>query len=692
MSFVFWAALGIVGLVVGPIVAHLLRRGRAKERLFPPTRLVPPLTSTARERSHLEDFPLLVLRAAMVVALAVLGATPLVRCDRLSLSREHGASVALAIVLDDSLSMRADSPKGVSRWELAKSGAKDLLAAARKGDSVALVLAGRPARVWLAATSDLAAARRAVDELGPSDRSTDLATAVELARAAILPLPQKDRRVVVLSDLAGDELPEGTPPLSAPLTDLTRPVSDCGIANAELRGRRATVLVACSSDVAAEGRSVELVVTEGDKSSAGAADAGLPVAGVGSVTDHAELAHHAGEQTVALNVTVRAAALEARLTGGDASRHDDTAPVSEEASLPLVAVVADPATASAKTGGPTLVEQALVALGDSWGERPLPLLPDDEKGLEGYAALVVDDPRGFSPETRRALSRFLSRGGVAVALVGPRAAATELGLSLEPFGREAIRWEQGTKSSVLQESLSWLGPEATSLGELAEHGRARLDGTELTGARVIGRWDDGVPFITERSVGRGLCITIGLPSSLDQSDFSVRPAFLAIFDYVLKQADQRNGSRRTVAGTPWVFSESDKVDIEGPEGPVSARAARNEAACPDPSDCADKAVVATPAVRGRYTIHYGGQTESRTVTLDPTEIVAAPRAMKAESRASRGAERMPIDASADIAVVLICLFAAELAVRAVRRLAERRSLGAALPPAGLGKDDPLGGA
>jgi hypothetical protein len=688
MSFVFWAALGIVGLVVGPVVAHLLRRGRAKEQEFPAAGLVPPMTSTARQRSHLEDYPLLLLRAAMIFCLAVLGATPLVRCDRLSLTREHGASVALAIVLDDSLSMRARSPKRASRWELAKAGAEDLLRTARPGDSVAIVLAGRPARVALAATSDLATARRVVDELTPSDRSTDLAEAVGLARAAVRPLPHKDRRVVVLSDLAGDAIPDGTPAASTPLAELTHPISDCGIASAELRGRRATVSIACSSDAAAEGRSVELVVVEAAKPGA-SPDAGQ-AATVGSVVDHTELSHHAGEQTLSLNLTSRAGALEARLTGSDDSAHDDVADVSEEASLPVVAVVADSATSSAKTGGPTLIEQALAALGDAWVARPLPLLPDDEKGLEGVNALVIDDPRGFTPETRVALSRFLSRGGVALAMIGPRAARAELGSTLEPFARGAVRWEAFTGPGVAPDSVSWLGPEATSLADVGERSRARLDGAEMDGARVVGRWSDGVPWIVARRVERGLCLTVGLPSSLDHSDLALRPGFLALMDHVLKQADELNGSRRTVAGTPWVFSETEKVRIDGPDGPVSVKLEQSNGNCSGPSSkCSERVAVAVPAVRGRYAVGIGQQTEKRTVTIDPAEIVTAPRTARAQAAASTGGEQAPVDASADVAAVLIALFAAELGLRALRRLGQRRpgALRPSVPPeAG---DDPI---
>jgi Mg-chelatase subunit ChlD len=649
----------------------LLRRGRAREQEFPPAALVPPLTSTARQRSHLEDYPLLVLRAAMIVCLAVLGATPLVRCDRLSLTREHGASVALAIVLDDSLSMRARSPKRGSKWDLAKEGAGELLRAARPGDAVALVLAGKPARVALAATSDLAAARRALDDLTPSDRSTDLTEAVNLARAALQPLPQEDRRVVVLSDLAGDPLPEGTPAASTPLEELARPVSNCGIASAELRGRRATVAIACSSDAAAEGRKVELVVVEARKPSS-ASDGGQP-ASVGSVVDRADLAHHSGEQIASLNVTSRGGLFEARLTGGDDSAHDDTAEVSEEASVPIVSVVADSATASAQTGGATLIEQALGALGDSWGVRPLPLLPDDEKGFDGVNALVIDDPRGFSPETRVALSGFLSRGGVALALVGPRGAATDLGLSLEPFARGAVRWEPGAKPGIATDSVAWLGPEAASLSDLAERGRARLDGAELDGTRVAGTWSDGVPWITERRLGRGLCLTAGLPSSLDQSDLALRPGFLALLDHALKRADQLSGARRTVAGSAWVFSEAEQVRIDGPEGPVIVKAERSSGACIGPaSGCSERAAIAVPAVRGRYTVRIDQRAETRTVTIDPTEITTPPQSVGARAAAAARGERAPIDASADVAGVLIALFAAELGLRALRRWGRRR--------------------
>src|ERR1019366_8759802 len=209
VTFLSTLALAVAVLVVAPYMAHRLRRRRAEEQPFPPARLVEPSAPKARRRSRLEDRALFATRAAAVLLLALLGATPFVRCSRLSLQRSGGASVAMAIVVDDSMSMRASAGR-TSRFERARDGARELLASAREGDAVALVLAGVPPRVALAPTSDLGAAKRAIETLSESDRATDLDGALALARGLVASLPQIDRRIVVLSDLA-DGRPDAPP-------------------------------------------------------------------------------------------------------------------------------------------------------------------------------------------------------------------------------------------------------------------------------------------------------------------------------------------------------------------------------------------------------------------------------------------------------------------------------------------------
>src|SRR5690606_20528432 len=148
MSFGTTLAL-LVGALVGlPLIAHLLRRGKSEEVEFPPAHLVPAAVVTSDKRSRLEDRALLALRCLTILLLAILGATPFVQCSHVSVDREGGASVALAIVLDDSQSMQAVAPESSrSRFERAKTGALQLLDSAREGDAIAVVAGGVHARL-----------------------------------------------------------------------------------------------------------------------------------------------------------------------------------------------------------------------------------------------------------------------------------------------------------------------------------------------------------------------------------------------------------------------------------------------------------------------------------------------------------------------------------------------------------------
>jgi len=676
VTFLVAAALAIGLLVTIPVAAHLLRRGRANEREFPPAALVPAQPPVARQRSRIEDRALLALRALLIVGLAVLGATPLVRCSRLSLSRPSGASVALALVIDDSLSMRA-TVDGESRWKRAIEGASQLLKSAREGDAIAIVLAGRPARLALAGTTDLGAARRALDELAQSDRSTDLAGAVQIARSALKHLPQVDKRIALFSDLAGARIPDGTPAPWLPLPVLERPVADCGVISGEQHGKRVTARVACSAAAAARGRVLEAI---SGKPEARPADAGKdagrsgPSTPAGKVLAHAALAPRAGTQTVQLDLPVSVPIAELELKGDDALEHDDRAPVTARSSALEVAVVTDVSTGSVTTGGPTILEQALSALDSGSVTRPLALVPDDEHELEPFAALILDDPAGLSPESRSALAKWLRHGGVAMALLGPRAETVQLGVTLEPFATGAVHWETPPGStSIAAKTLSWLGSEGSSLDKLHPKGRARLDGAEPAGARVGARWEDSRPFILDRRVGRGLVLSVGLPSSASESDFALRPGFLALLDHAIQQALKRSGPRQSLAGATWSFS-THAVSIEGPDGPVPAREPGGSEATDDDAAPAKVAVV---EVLGRYRVKTDGETHTRIVTLDPAEITTRPtkpgRALRA---AAGGTGRTQVDASPGVALALLGLLALELLLRLAGPLGRRRRRGA----------------
>lgn len=653
MSFLTLGALAIGLLVVAPLIAHLLRRGRAKEVPFPPARLVPGARSVAEQRAELDDRWLFLLRAAAIIVLALLGATPLVRCSRLSLERATGASVALSLVLDDSLSMRAALPGGATRWERAQRAAGELLSSARPGDAVAIVLAGRPARVALSPTSDLEAVRQTLNRLRVSDRATDLDGAIQMGRSLLRDLPQRDRKLVVLSDFAGEPVSAGEPRIFAPLPELATAIDDCGIVSAERSAAGVSVSVHCTSAKAATERALEALSFDPFAKNQGETN----VLGSGA------LAARGGDQTVVVASPPGKDVLGVRLTGHDALPRDDAASVGQDSPKLQVAV-----TESTPEGGAVsaanLVEQALRALGEELSVRPLSVLPEEAAALNKYGAVILDDPSGLSPEVRGALEQWVSRGGVAAALLGQRAQTAVLGLTLEPFSQGALPWETTTAKGVEPSSMSWLGPEASGLAELHARGRVRLETAFVNGALVRARWDDGAPFLVERQLGRGLLLTTGLSSSPEESDFALRPAFLSLMHHLVSVAREQSGLRRGLPGQPFRFAASSRVSVLGPdEVPLVAT-----------GDGAHERAQSlfTPEFVGRYRVQGSDADGERIVLFDASELRATPHPPDAAvALPNRSGENPKLDASPEIARAVLALMALELAVRLVRALRRR---------------------
>jgi hypothetical protein len=649
VTFLSALALAVALLVAAPYLAHRLRRRRAEEQPFPPARLVPPSPPKARRRSRLEDRALFAARAVSVLLLALLGATPFVRCSRLSLQRSGGASVAMAIVVDDSMSMRAQLGRS-TRFERAREGARELLASAREGDAIAVVLAGAPARVALAATSDLGAVRHAIDALTESDRATDLEGALSVARGLVASLPQVDRRIVLLSDLADGHpdapaLGEGmSVPLWIALPELRGALPDCALTTADRSGTRVQVHAVCSPGSSVAGRDVTV------EDAAGKVLGHTAAAGSGTGT--------ATGSDVEISVVIAgdATPAQARLAAGDAIAADDVTPVLPEAGRAALAVVADATEEAVVTGGAPIVEQALSALKLDVDLRPLPAMPDRTEDLAGDVGLVLDDPSGLTPEQRHVLGAFLDGGGVVLLALGPHAAAAPLGASLEPILARAPAWgdtsasgaDTATATGVLVES-------ARSLVDLSAPRRASLAPEDVAAFEPLVRWTDGAPLVARRAMGRGEAWLVTLPFSVDRSDLALRPAFLALLDGWVRAARERAAPKRSEVGTTWRFPGAQTVDAEGPGGPLT------------PTRDEGVAKLVPPRV-GTYRITVDGKTEVRAATPSPREIDLRPRtAASSTAGAGVGEQRAKVDASGEVALLLLAAVAGEMALRAWSR-------------------------
>ena len=644
MSFLTILALGIGVFVAAPYFAHRLRRQRADEVPFAPVRLVPPTPPRARRRSRLEDRSLFFIRAASILALAVLGASPLVRCSRLALSR-GGASVAVAIVLDDSMSMRARSADGATRFARAKKGAEEILAELRDGDAAAIVLAGAPARVGLAATTDIGALRAALDGVTESDRATDLDGAIAMARTLVGELPQIDRRVILISDLAdgkSDTTPLGesadkSVPVWVAMPELAKETAtDCGVLSADRANGRARVRFACSTPAAAEHRDVRIM--DGDKE---LAKQPLPQTALGEV-----MLAVPGDD---------ARALTAVLSGSDAIAADDRALVVVESGPAALAVVGDRADDAVTTGGAPVVEQALAALHSDMQIRPIPQAPDRHEDTQAFAAIIIDDPPGFTPEQRKVLGAFVDRGGVLVLALGRRAASAQLGATLEPFLGRAVSFNETTAKSGDPASAALLGEAASSLEDLGAKNRATLAAEDLSSFETLVKWTDGAPLVARKARGRGDVWITTLPFSVDASDFPLRPAFLALLDAIVADARERSVPVRADVGTPWAFGGASKVEADGPSGHVTAT--RD-----------DGALRLVPSLIGPYHLTVDGTKELRVAAPSAREIDLKPRSVApAATSSALGGGVAIVDVSWTIALALLGLVAMETIVRALTR-------------------------
>ena len=659
MSFLLPLGLLLGLAAIAPLLAHALRRGQAKPLHFPATHLVPSKTSSAKERHKLEDKWLLLLRILMLFCLALLAASPFVQCSRLSLSRTDGASVAATIIIDDSASMRARTKEGSSRFEIAIEDAMDLLDTARPGDSFALVLAGSPARIASPPTTELSSFKETLQAIQPSDRKTDLQGALTLSRALHANRKQSEQSILLLSDLSIENLELDLSDIIVPPGELRAPLSNCALQGATLGGEFVHIEVVCTSADAAQDRTIHIENRNGKilASAVAAQDGAVRI-----------------QLTKKQKSNISSADLRAVLSAPanselDNISEDDSCPVLNAAAHLTVGVRADQAKAGIKTGAGTVLQAAIEALDRDVRVQNLSILPDRGTGLKSFGALLIDDPSGFTPEVRDALSHWVSGGGVGVLFLGPGISHAPLGSDFSPFLLSAPSWSRTDAPGVNAEIPGTLGPLTISWNDLHAKSRAVLN--QETNVEIKASWSDGTPFVVERSLARGLLITVTLPASLDRSDLALRPAFLELIDYVISQSAIRRGAQATPVGTPWVVNPGETVTA--PDGQQLEKLRRSSVSDLQEGITPEQRQYVEPPLAGRYTIattSREGNLEAsyRYAMRDLREPVLQPlENLKGRSSGKSQARLAKVGISREIALLILILGVLELSFRMFRR-------------------------
>ncbi len=356
------APLALIGLIALPIiVAFYMLRLRRRDMPVGSTFLWQQLIRDVEANAPWQRlrFSWLLLVQLLIAAIVVFAAA------RPFSAVQSDLAANVVLIVDTSASM-ATRTVDEDRMALAREAARHVVGRVPVGGRVTVVAAADTATVLVSETDDSEAALEAIGGIVATQLPGNLTDAFALASA--LAARDSDSTIVVVTDAAGDELPDVG--VGAPVLVELVGTTDANQSIAALSALRR-----------AGGAQLDLFVAVANPS-AGDATRRLEVYADGALVDARDLRIPAGQRSEALISTVPAAArtIEARLAGADALVTDDRA---------FAVVPGEETTRALLVGG-----------GNAYLENALALLPRLELYAvdeAGYADALADADEAGTP-------------------------------------------------------------------------------------------------------------------------------------------------------------------------------------------------------------------------------------------------------------------------------------------------------
>src|SRR5579871_3184412 len=164
-----WFLAGAVAIGL-PIWIHLLKRHRTDPKLFPSLMLFEKREQSSMKHRRLEYLLLFILRALMILLIALLFANPFIKRNPTAGDSKH----VTVIAVDRSFSMRAGN-----HLQQAKDEANSVLSSVKQGDQAQVIALGATVQAMTQPTSNTPELRAAIAAI---DQSDSRASFGELAR------------------------------------------------------------------------------------------------------------------------------------------------------------------------------------------------------------------------------------------------------------------------------------------------------------------------------------------------------------------------------------------------------------------------------------------------------------------------------------------------------------------------------
>jgi hypothetical protein len=597
--FLLAAAAGFI-----PVVLHLIHRQKAREVRFSTLRFLKLSVQRTRRRKYVEDMSLLIVRAGVLLLIAVGLARPAL--SSLASLWGGGKAAALAIVLDNSASM-ALTDAGRPRFESARQGVEQVLARLRPGDQVALLpTCGPPGPELGRLFRTHETVSQALDQCRPAYERADLAVKLQQAEALLNQAEATAKEIYLftdnqaiswegLKDPAHEESEEkgnrdhaAEPPLVLVNVD-REPAANVALQTIALDSPapvvgapfRAAVEVMNTSTVQQQ-RHLELHV-DGTREAI-SPTLNLPPGGV---------LKHEFRFVLDLPGAHRG---EVRLAEDDGLALDNRLSFAATVDQQVPVIVVKPRSDEVPQADDAYyLERALAPGGSPGGAFRVATLGAESLPAEDLSAAgvvyCVNLP-ALSPPAAEKLLAYARSGGHVVWVCGQNvqpvaynamnalAQGLLLPASLEELRRPLPGGVDGWHVGFLDKDDPALAPltEPASLYQsvlIYQHFPISW-GTQATG-RVLARLDDGEPLLVERPVGAGSVLLLGTALHVDWTNLPLKPLFLPLVTRLtFRLAGAESERTMVLAGAPVTVplgkgasqAKGAEIDVVRPSGEV----------------------------------------------------------------------------------------------------------------------------
>ncbi len=585
----FLNALMLLGLaaVAVPLVIHLFHRQRVSTVDFSSVIFIRNHHLQRSRALRLRELLLLLLRTLIVLFLVLAFSRPVVEGLAGSLigSSLEQRSV-FTIVLDNSYSMEAGR-YGVTPFAAAKVEAGRIIDAMGAGDEgLILVSAEPPDALPPVPTTRMETLRELLADLEASERSGDIAGALDLARQKLAGIVAADKRIYLLSDLQRSDwqqMAESTPSSSQ---SQPGPQLYLYVYEPESVDNASIDAVTVSEGLLIRDQPEQFVATVTNRNNAAmnAREVSLVINGEkrGSrqVTIEAD-----GTGTVQFNVLIDT---PGRYVGYVELDEDDIA-ADNRRYFTLAVPDAFGVTAVGRTESRYFIEQVLKPSGGLVTPVDLRTASADVLNSDLYDAgvLIVDGGVELTPARLSSLERYISSGGGVLMFLGGGLDPAHYGNRFfsDVFGcsvrsRRGVPDEKQTFLRIDQVDYEhpvfrFAGRAADGLPTDAARFYASFAVDAGRGAQVIARFADGTPAILEGRAGSGRALLVATDVSTGWSDLALRSVFVPFMHRSVRYlhpsvavAEGGHLAGKPVAQPITRFPANDELYLEYPSGDV----------------------------------------------------------------------------------------------------------------------------